>query len=402
MRKDVPQAIKTYNKGRIPELLRRKYKAMRDDEYRFFRAIPHLFYEDIGTDSFLLKSPDIWLCGDLHLENLGSYKGDNRVTCFNINDFDECILGPCLLDVARMLTSIYMASSTLEIDEKKAHKLGRLFIDTYFNMLELGYIRAMEIETAKGVIKNFLERVKNRPRKALIKRRTVKKNDKLKIRIDNIHAIPASKEKKEHVVKHIKRWAKGQQNPSFYKVLDVAFRIAGTSSLGLERYVALVEGRGGIGGHFLLDLKETLPSCARKLIKTHQPKWKNEAERLVEVQKRMLSNPPALLASVDIGNKNFVLKELQPSADRINYAFFHGNEKKLGNVIESMASSCAWSALRSSGRQGSAIADELIKFANAHKDIKKKVMEYAFNYSKTIHSYYKEYCKAYDKNYFKE
>lgn len=401
MRKDIPQAIKEFNKGRLPQLLKLKYKAMRDDKYRFFRATPHLFYQDIPKDSFLLDLPHIWLCGDLHLENLGSYKGDNRITHFNINDFDECILGPCLLDVSRMLTSIYMASSTLDIDEKEAHVLCKIFVDVYFEMLELGYIRSMERETAKGVIKHFLEKVRNRPRKALIKKRTVKKKGKLKLLVDGTHALPATDAEKMHVKKHIDIWAKQQKNPEFYKVIDVAFRIAGTSSLGLERYVALVEGRGGPGGHFLLDLKETLPSCARHIIKAHQPKWNHEAERLVEVQKRILSNPPALLASINIGAKNFVLKELQPTADRVDYAIFHGNKKKLKSVIESMASICAWSALRSSGRQHSAIADELIGFAKTQKTLKKKVMDYAFNYSKVMHVYHKEYCRAYDKKFFK-
>jgi uncharacterized protein (DUF2252 family) len=401
MRKDIPQTIKAFNKGRIPELLRLKYKAMRDDKYRFFRAIPHLFYQDIPSDSFLLNSPHIWLSGDLHLENLGSYKGDNRVTHFSINDFDECILGPCLLDVSRMLTSIYMASATLEIDAKEAHSLSEVFVDIYFEMLQLGYIRSLEKETAKGVIKHFLEKVQKRPRKVLIKKRTVKKKGKLKLLIDNVHSLPASDAEKKHVIKHINIWAKGQKNKGFYEVIDVAFRIAGTSSLGLERYVALVEGRGGIGGHFLLDLKETLPSCARHTIKVHQPKWKTEAERLVEVQKRVLSNPPALLASINIGSKNFVLKELQPTADRVDYALFHGNKKKLKSVIESMASICAWSALRSSGRQNSAIADELIEFAKTRKELKKKVIDYAYNYSKVIDTYHKEYCKAYDKKFFK-
>src|SRR5581483_7303615 len=175
MRRDIPQAIKEYNMGRLPQLLRMKYKAMREDKYRFFRAIPHLFYQDIPKNSFLLDSPHIWLCGDLHLENLGSYKGDNRVTHFSINDFDECFLGPCLLDVSRMLTSMYMATSNLEIDVKEAHELCRIFTDTYFEMLELGYIRSLERETAKGVIKHFLEKVRNRPRKVLLKKRTIKK-----------------------------------------------------------------------------------------------------------------------------------------------------------------------------------------------------------------------------------
>jgi uncharacterized protein (DUF2252 family) len=38
-------------------------------------------------------------------------------------------------------------------------------------------------------------------------------------------------------------------------MIDVARRIAGTGSLGLERYCILINGRGTPAGHFLLDLK---------------------------------------------------------------------------------------------------------------------------------------------------
>lgn len=49
-------------------------------------------------------------------------------------------------------------------------------------------------------------------------------------------------------------------DPGFYRPLDVARRIAGTGSLGVERYIAPVEGKGSADGNYLLDLKEALPS----------------------------------------------------------------------------------------------------------------------------------------------
>jgi uncharacterized protein (DUF2252 family) len=397
----IAKRIKSFNEGRLPKLLDIKYKAMREDRYRFFRATPHLFYQDIPSNSFLHNSPNVWLCGDLHLENLGSYKGDNRVAYFDVNDFDECILGPCLFDVCRILTSIYMATSNLDINITKAHQLCQSFVNTYFDKLEEGYIRVLEKETTHGVIKSFLETITERTRKDLIKKRTIKKKGRVQLLIDEIHTLKISDKEKETVATHLRQWAKNKRNPGFYKVLDVAFRIAGTSSLGLERYVVLVERRGGLDGHFLIDIKETLPSCAKYAVKTKQPKWPSEADRQVEVQKRMLAAPPALLSSLYIGKKNFILKELQPAADRIDYTRFHGNEKKLKDVIENMASICAWGALRSSGRQKSAIADELIHFARTNKYLKKQVMEYAYNYSQTLGKYHKAYCQAYDEGFFK-
>jgi uncharacterized protein (DUF2252 family) len=401
MSNNIAEKIKAYNSGRLPETLRLKYKAMRDDKYRFYRAIPHLLYDDIPSNSFLYNSPNVWLCGDLHLENLGSYKGDNRITYFNINDFDECILGPVLIDVSRLMASVYVASGSLGIKEKDAHALCKAFIDCYFTRLEEGYIREIEIETARGVMRRFLEQVKNRKRKAFLKKKTERKNGKTKIIIDYTHTLPITERERKEVGEHLFHWAKGTKNPGFYKVHDIAFRIAGTSSLGLRRYVVLVEGRGKSGGYFLLDLKETLPSCLSTHVKMVQPIWKHEADRIVEVQKRILSCPPALLASIEMGKKNFVLKELQPSADRIDYKLFSDNLKKLKNILEDMACICAWSNLRSGGRQGSAIADDLIYFAKKGQKIKSLTMDYGYECFKTSEKYHKEYAKAYDKGFFK-
>ncbi len=401
MQKDSNEIIKTFNKGRYPETLRIKYKAMRDDKFRFMRATTHLFYQDIPKGSFLLNSPYAWICGDMHLENLGSYKANNRIAYFNINDFDECLLAPCLLDVYRLILSVIISSSSLELSIGETRSLCNLYIDTYFETLGDGYIRTLEKQTARGVIKHFLKKISERKRKDFLKMRVRYKNGKYKILLEKTHTLPIGDSKKEEVTDQIKKWAKQKNDPDFYKVHDVAFRIAGTSSLGMERYIILVEGRGTPNGAFLLDLKETAPSCAANYVPAKQPEWKDEATRLVEVQRRILSAPPALLADIRIGKKDFVLKELQPSADRIDYTLFSGNVKKFRNMLEDMASISAWDTLRTCGREGSAIADEFIYFAKNSQNIKKSLLDVAFSYSKTIDAYYSAYCKAYDKGFFK-
>jgi uncharacterized protein (DUF2252 family) len=55
-----------------------------------------------------------------------------------------------------------------------------------------------------------------------------------------------------------------QPNPAFYEVLDVARRIAGTASLGIDRYVILIHGKGSPDRNYLLDLKQALPSVPRE------------------------------------------------------------------------------------------------------------------------------------------
>ena len=88
----------------------------------------------------------------------------------------------------------------------------------------------------------------------------------MKILIDGDTYITNSRNEKNKVaISHVKIWAKGTSNPEFYNVKGCYFPYCRPHrALGWNRYVLLVEGRGKPDGHFLLDLKETLPSCLQK------------------------------------------------------------------------------------------------------------------------------------------
>src|SRR5215217_7161694 len=131
----VSERIKTFNARLIPEIVQIKYKLLASDAFRFFRGTNHLFYEDLSAAS-LPASPNAWLCGDLHLENFGSYKGDNRLVYFDINDFDEAILGPASWDLARIITSIFIGFDVLDIEKDKATKSAELFLEVYAAVLK--------------------------------------------------------------------------------------------------------------------------------------------------------------------------------------------------------------------------------------------------------------------------
>ncbi len=85
---------------------------------------------------FKIPSPVSWICGDLHLENFGSYKGNNRLVYFDLNDFDEAILAPTYLELVRLVTSIFIAFDSLKIEQKKAANMARLFLKAYSETLQ--------------------------------------------------------------------------------------------------------------------------------------------------------------------------------------------------------------------------------------------------------------------------
>lgn len=393
MGKDVVDRIQQFNQGRNPNLLSLKYRNMRQDIFAFLRGTCHLFYEDWPVDATLNAVPPVWVCGDLHLENFGSYKGDDRLVHFDINDFDEAALAPCTWDLARFLTSILAAAHTLQIDGNDAQALCQNFLAVYTTVLAKGQVGVVSPDSAKGLVRNLLDSLKNRSRKDFLNQRTEKIGKVRRLLINNGKLLPISPTQKRTISQAIETWAAQQKKPQFFRILDVAYRVAGTGSLGLERYALLIEGKGSPDNNYLLDLKVERPSSLQPYLPLPQPPWTSQANRVITIQKRLQWAPPALLSDIEVEGKTYVLRELQPIEDRINLSDWNGKLGRLRNVIETMASLTAWGQLLSSGRQGSAIADELIAFAHTptwHSPL----IDYAQTYAKQVQADYQEFCKA--------
>jgi uncharacterized protein (DUF2252 family) len=168
----------------------------------------------------------------------------------------------------------------------------------------------------------------------------------------------------------------------------------------VDRYVILVEGKGSPDGNYLIDLKEALPSSVVPHMRTPQPAWRSEAERVVEIQRRNQAVSQAFLHAVDFNRRSYVLRSLQPSEDRVALKDWDGKLPRLEGVVVSMAELSAWAHLRSGGRQKSSIADELIAFGN-RTDWQAPLIELATQCAAQVAADWKAYCEAYDRGAFK-
>jgi uncharacterized protein (DUF2252 family) len=391
---DVAECIKRYNAGRDPERLRLKYAAMRPSAFAFLRGTCHLFYRRIPRGALRGEAPHAWACGDLHLENFGTFKGANRLIYFDINDFDEASLAPATIDLLRLLTSIVIQARAIGLRARDSSELCATLIDSYAAALEKGSARWLERDTAQGEIQTLLDRLRDRRRVALLDERTQRHGKLRKLRIDGIKALPSVEKRREKVLAFMRRFAEKQSHPPFYKVLDVARRIAGLGSLGVAREAILVEGNGSPDGNYLLDLKESLPSSLSPCLKLRQPAWPSEAARVVAIQARMQAVSPAFLHAVTLGKKSFILRELQPREDRLRIEH-HLATAGAAQALRTMGELIAWAQLRSSGRGGSASADELIEFGGRRRWRRSQV-ELAIECADCVEADWRVYCQALD------
>ncbi|MEX3787457.1 DUF2252 domain-containing protein [Paraburkholderia sp. BR14374] len=396
---DIAKIIASFNAGRDPERLAMKYKAMRGSPFVFLRGTCHLFYQRLPRASVLDDAPHVWICGDMHLENFGSYKGDNRLVYFDNNDFDEACLAPAPYELVRLLTSVLVGAADLKLSRAEALALCHTALDAYSAAFAYGKSRWIEAETAVGMVRDLFVALASRTRAAHLDRRTVLKGKTRMLKVDGKKALPVSDERRAAVVQFMQRFAATEPNPDFYRTLDVARRIAGTGSLGVDRYVILVEGKGSPDGNYLIDLKEALSSSVSAHVKATQPKWQTEAQRVVEVQRRNQAVSQAFLHAVEFNQRSYVLRGLQPSEDRVALADWDGKLPRLEAVINSMAELSAWAHLRSGGRQKSAIADDLIAYGS-RRDWQLPLIDLATQCEAQVAADWKAYCEAYDRGSF--
>ncbi|MBI3883459.1 MAG: DUF2252 family protein, partial [Sphingobacteriales bacterium] len=298
-------------------------------------------------------------------------------------------------------TSILVAFDALKIEEKKAINMAQLFLKTYSKVLNAGKANYIEPNTAKGIVYTFLAATAKRKKKDLLQKRTVKKNRTLALLLDDPKFFEIDNFLKRALCLHITNWIMyNNDGPYNYEVVDAVFRLAGTGSVGLKRYVFLLKSLKENDKYILVEMKQCVASSLQPYVKIKQPKWKSEADRVVSIKTRIQNRPPALLSSTIFNDEPYLIQEMEPNKDKINFKLIKNRYRDIYQVIDDMAMLTASSQLRSSGRQGSATTDELIAFSEKD-NWQQELLNYAIKYKKQVKKDYAAFCSDYKNGVFK-
>ena len=358
-----PEIILDFNRGREPERLAMKFANMSRDPFVFLRGSCHLFYQRLAELKIVTGGPPAWVCGDLHLENFGTYLGENGLTYFDVNDFDESCLAPATWDILRLATCVLIAAPELGLPGDHGEQLATALVERWRQELTIGKPHWIERKTATGIIGQLMDDLKRRRPEKFLDKRTELKKDKRKLVIDGIKTLAISGDEREELAEFTQGLPATQEEQVFFKFRDAARRIAGTGSLGIARYVVLIEGHGSPDDNILLDLKNSSASAVAKYSPCTQPSWPDNAHRIAAIIQRCQVVPVELLRPVMFRGDDFLLRELQPTADRINLQEAAGNPAEFSAAVLTMGMLAAGGQLRAAGRDGSATADALIAFA---------------------------------------
>lgn len=392
------EAILIYNHGRDPDRLIRKYRAIAHDPFTFFRGTNHLYAASLRDEAALHEAPATYVCGDLHLENFGSFKGDNGLVYFDLNDFDEGLVAPLTVDVVRMLSSVMVAGKALRLSEGDAARACEHMLDTYAQALTAGKPRWLERATATGMVAALLRAVKRRSRAQLIAQRTRRKNGARRLIDNDDRALSASKRERERAAAILDAYSRHEDGHRFVAD-DAVRRIAGVGSLGLERYAVLAREVADDGAPAdaarLIDVKRAAPSVWLDMPGAlTQPRWESDARRVTHVQQVMQAASPAFLAPVSFGDASYVVKGLQPSADRVALAHCKDGAG-LREVLTTMARAAAWAHLRGCGHQAADRIEQLQDFA-AHGRWRAPVLRLARHGCETAVAQWKEFREDFE------
>ena len=307
----------------FPWLMPHKVALMRASALGFLRGSAPLFYEILRSEPDLADGPggSGWITGDLHLENFGAYRRDSLEgqelpkVVFNLNDFDEAVIGPWRFDMLRLVTSFVIAARGLGPSGPQIIESAEAMIDSYVATA----MREAKIPKAPQPVSRLMEKVQNRSRKELLDQRTELVRGKRRfIRGKRFRSLGRELvgKARDAFNAYAKQFTDLRTRlPHGLEIVDLAFRIAGTGSLGQLRVAVLVEGKGGPNGGWMFDMKEERTPVPSLLV---DPMPIDPAERVVRALRACLDLPPQRIGTTHLDGKSMFVRRLTPQEDRVN------------------------------------------------------------------------------------
>jgi len=316
--------------ARFPHLFERKVARMTASPLSMLRGSARLFYELLERHPALAEGPagDGWLVGDAHLENFGAYRANARATretkrsranesiVFDLNDFDEAFVGPWRLDVVRLMTSLVLGGREIGADGPRALGLCDGLLESYVGAA----FHRKKAPRPPPPVTALVDTVRHRTRKQLLDARTVVVRGVRRFvrgaRYQDLAPKLAAKAGKAFA-KYTKKLAPAERAPpEAFDVIDAAFRVAGTGSLGCLRVALLVRGKGGPDGAWVFDMKqEDIPSSACLV----RPPKLEPGERVCEANRACLARPPRMMGATRLRGESMFVRRLAPQEDKLDW-----------------------------------------------------------------------------------
>jgi len=320
-----------------PVAFRSKYRTMAADPHAFYRGTACLFYADVTREDDPFcddRSGRIWIHGDLHVENFGTYLNSAGRLVFDVNDFDEAYLGHFTWDLQRFAASLALVGWQKALPEDDVRRLiGRYLraylaqVDAYRNSEDDDY--ALHLDNTEGPVRDALVAARLRRRADLLDSLTLVA-DGTRIFRDGATVRRLGKRERASVVAAFERYLdsipedKRFDRELFYDLRDVVGKSGfGIGSAGLPAYNLLVEGFSqALDNDVVLSMKQAnVPALSRFVDSAEVDRYfEHEGHRTVVSQRALQVHTDPLLGYTDHHGVGYVVSELSPYEVDLDWA----------------------------------------------------------------------------------
>ena len=312
-----------------PAAFRTKFRKMAADPFAFYRGSACLFYADVvqREDPWAdERTSRIWIQGDLHAENFGTYMDGDGVLIFDVNDFDEAYIGHFTWDVLRFAASMALLGWRKAISDDDITDLVRGYVAAYLDQVrrftEQGDDRtySLNLQTTDGPVHQVLELARLRTRVNLLDDITETEGfDRVLRGVPGLRRLDDDEKARvvaafEHYVDSI---PEGKRYRGVtYTVKDVAGRSGfGIGSAGLPAYTVLIEGfNQALDNDVVLSMKQGNVAAPSRVVTDPAvaAAFQHHGHRTAVSQRALQAHSDRLLGWTDLDGIGFVVSEVSP------------------------------------------------------------------------------------------
>jgi uncharacterized protein (DUF2252 family) len=311
------------------DAFRTKFRKMAADPFAFYRGSACLFYADMaGTEDRWCdeRTSRVWIQGDLHAENFGTYMDSEGRIVFDVNDFDEAYLGHLSWDLRRFAASFSLMAWRKALSDDAIGELIGIFLRSYLDQVE-AFTRSDEDRSfalvkanTEGAVREVILETTTRTRMALLDRITVVEGHERRF-ADRPQNRRLDDAERDRVMAALDRYRETVVPPRRRR--DVAFDVKdvvgtggfGIGSAGLPAYNVLLEGYDqALENDVVLSIKQGNVAAPSRIVDDPEIRgyFEHEGHRTAVSQRALQANASQFLGYTKIGGVGFVVAELSP------------------------------------------------------------------------------------------
>jgi uncharacterized protein (DUF2252 family) len=334
-----------------PAAFRRKFRKMAASPFAFYRGSASLFYADqaagYADDRFLdERTSRVWIHGDLHAENFGTYMNSSGQLVFNVNDFDEAYVGPFSWDLKRFAASVALIGYQKALSDDDITTLVTTFARSYLTELRAiaaggdDAIGSITLANADGVLRRVLQEARLNTRVDLLAgQTTVDDYERRFALLDGVYEVDvaAADAVQAAFAQYLKTLPEATR-PLSTTIKDIKLRKGvGIGSAGLPSYNMLLEGHTqALENDVIIYMKQAqVPAVARWIdderVKSY---FLHQGHRTAESQRALQAHADPWLGYTTLHGVGQLVAEVSPYAADLDWADVNEPEELTGVIAD--------------------------------------------------------------------